>query len=276
MKAFGSVAPPAYLGEKSYTATTSAAVMPLADGIRDRHGPPLRHASAAAVPSVAVAVAEEQLCVRILIVDDCILYRDTLINALAAHGVPVAGVASDVRSVVAAVLGDSVEMILLNLSTRHSRDLLRAAMQANPQVRVVVLGVSDDDESEVIACAEAGVVGYHTRTESIEALLILMGKVAAGETLCSPWVSGILLRRLSMLAQNYPPVTNELVLTAREAQILKMLRLGLSNRDIATQLCIAVHTVKNHVHSVLTKLGVSTRAEAAALSRNLRYGLSDS
>jgi DNA-binding NarL/FixJ family response regulator len=50
-----------------------------------------------------------------------------------------------------------------------------------------------------------------------------------------------------------------------------MLELGLSNQDIAAQLCIAVHTVKNHVHSLLTKLGVSTRAEAAALSRTLRY-----
>jgi DNA-binding NarL/FixJ family response regulator len=50
-----------------------------------------------------------------------------------------------------------------------------------------------------------------------------------------------------------------------------MLELGLSNQDIATHLCIAVHTVKNHVHSLLSKLGVSTRAEAAALSRTPRY-----
>jgi DNA-binding NarL/FixJ family response regulator len=49
-----------------------------------------------------------------------------------------------------------------------------------------------------------------------------------------------------------------------------MLELGLSNRDIAAQLAIAVHTVKNHVHSLLTKLGVSSRAEAAALSRTIR------
>jgi DNA-binding NarL/FixJ family response regulator len=89
--------------------------------------------------------------------------------------------------------------------------------------------------------------------------------------LCSPRVSAILLRRLSALASQRQAADTELVLTAREAQILKMLELGLSNRDIADQLCIAVHTVKNHMHSLLSKLGVSTRAQAAALSRTIRY-----
>jgi DNA-binding NarL/FixJ family response regulator len=61
-----------------------------------------------------------------------------------------------------------------------------------------------------------------------------------------------------------------LVLTAREAEILRFLQLGLSNREIAEQLCIAVHTVKNHVHSLLTKLGVNTRGQAAALAHSMQ------
>ena len=65
---------------------------------------------------------------------------------------------------------------------------------------------------------------------------------------------------------------HELVLTAREVQIFGMLKLGLSNREIAAQLCIAVHTVKNHVHSLLTKLNVRTRAEAAALAQPAQHG----
>jgi DNA-binding NarL/FixJ family response regulator len=59
----------------------------------------------------------------------------------------------------------------------------------------------------------------------------------------------------------------ELVLTAREIQILRLIESGLSNQEIADHLYIALHTVKNHVHSVLSKLGVSTRAEAAAYAR---------
>ena len=88
----------------------------------------------------------------------------------------------------------------------------------------------------------------------------------------------MLLRRLSALAARRQPMAKELVLIAREAQILCMLEMGLSNRNIADHLGIAIHTVKNHVHSVLTKLGVvltrlgvSTRAQAAALARTVRY-----
>lgn len=219
--------------------------------------------------------AVEWECLRevgILIVDDCVLYRDSLASSLAANGVPTVGHAWDTPTLVTAICQNSPCVVLLNIATRNSAELLRAALVTDPELRVVVLGVSDDDENEVIACAEAGVAGYHTRTESFDDLLTLLTKVAAGESFCTPRVSAILLRRLSKLATQEARAPKELVLTAREAQILDMLRLGMSNRDIAEGLCIAVHTVKNHVHSVLTKLGVGTRAEAVALAHSLRYG----
>ena len=71
----------------------------------------------------------------------------------------------------------------------------------------------------------------------------------------------MLLRRLLALATRRQTAAKELVLTARKAEILRMLEMGLSNRNIADHLGIAIHTVKNHVHSVFTRLGVSTRAE---------------
>jgi DNA-binding NarL/FixJ family response regulator len=208
---------------------------------------------------------------RILIVDDSTLYREYLAGVIAAHGVVNPIVAWDLPSLIATIENAMPRVILLNMTTRDSAMLLRQVLKLSPGVRVIVLGMSEDDESEIVACAEAGVAGYHLRTESLGDLLALIRKVAAGESLCSPRVSAILLRRLSALASQRQQADRELVLTAREAQILKMLELGLSNRDIAEQLCIALHTVKNHVHSLLTKLGVSTRAQAAALSRTIRY-----
>ena len=93
-------------------------------------------------------------------------------------------------------------------------------------MRIIVLGASENDESEIVACAEAGVAGYHMRTDSLEDLLVLIRKVAAGESSCPPRVSAILLRRLTALASRRQPAAKELVLTAREAQILRMLELG--------------------------------------------------
>lgn len=208
---------------------------------------------------------------KILIVDDCALYRECLAAILALEVRVPPSVAWDLRSLVCALEDNAPTVILLNIETRDSVVLLRQALDVNPNARVIVLGISEDDESAIVASAEAGVAGFHLRTESLDSLLVSIRKVAAGESLVSPRVSGMLLRRLSALAAQQQPVANEAALTPREVQILRMVELGLSNRDIADRLCIAVHTVKNHVHSLLTKLGVSTRVEAAALCRNVGY-----
>jgi DNA-binding NarL/FixJ family response regulator len=206
---------------------------------------------------------------RLLIVDDHTLHRENLASVFAANGWAAPAAAWDMQSLFAGLTKSPPNLVLLNLDTRDSARLLHATFEICPDVRVIVLGMSEDDEAGIVACAEAGVAGYHLRNESLDDLLTLIRRVAAGETSCSPRVSAILLRRLSALATKRQPAPQELVLTGREAQILRMLEMGLTNRDIADELCIAVHTVKNHVHSVLTKMGVSTRAEAAARFRTV-------
>jgi DNA-binding NarL/FixJ family response regulator len=207
---------------------------------------------------------------RLLIVDDCTLFRETLAAALVDKGIGVSALAWDLPTLVAAFDDVGADLVLLNISTSGSDLLLRAVMDIAPNAGVIVLGTSDDDEAEIILCAEAGVAGYLMRSDTIDDLVILIRNVAAGRNMCPPQVSAVLLRRFSALASPLHPTGRSLALTAREAQILRLLELGRSNRDIAARLDIAVHTVKNHVHNLLTKLRVSTRAEAAALSRSFR------
>ncbi len=208
---------------------------------------------------------------RILVVDDCSLYRENLAAVLAATDGVVPIVAWDLPSLMATLDEWTPEIVLLSVTTRDSAELLRTVTAGKPDTKVIAVGMSEDDESTIVACAEAGVTGYHLRSESLDDLMLLIRKLSRGESVCSPKVSAILLRRLTMLAAERKPRSEELVLTAREIQILRMLEMGLSNRAIADQLYIAVHTVKNHVHSVLGKLGVSTRAQAVAVSRSLNY-----
>jgi DNA-binding NarL/FixJ family response regulator len=207
----------------------------------------------------------------VLIIDDCTLFRENLAAILAVRGISVAGTAWDLPSLVAAFDETDANLVLLNMAAHDSHLLMQTAKDINPGARIIVVGASEDDEQTIIECAEAGVAGYHMRSDSLDDLILLIHTVAGGRSTFPPRVSAILLRRLSNLASQPHPTARDLVLTAREAQILKMLELGRSNREIAARLDIAVHTVKNHVHNLLTKLGVKTRVEAAALSRAISF-----
>lgn len=280
MKAYGSVAPPYWTLDAAGSARPVVASKHDGDGggavgRAEVLGVNGRTTGLSVVGTANTEPAESTVPVlppdlRVLVVDDCALFRGNLATAIAASGA-IVSVAWDLPTLVTVVRNTFPDVILVNVATADSGTLLDAASSTFPEARLVVLGVSEDDEASIVACAEAGVAGYHTRNQSFEDLLELMAKVATGESFCSPRVSAVLLRRLSDLAAEREPARRELVLTAREAQILQMLRVGMSNRDIADQLCIAVHTVKNHVHSLLNKLGVSTRAEAAALSHGIRW-----
>ena len=91
--------------------------------------------------------------------------------------------------------------------------------------------------------------------------------VLDGESVCPPVVSAVLLRRVSQLAAERGTPPNDVLLTVREDEVITMLGMGLSNREIAGRLFITEHTVKNHVHNLLTKLGARSRAEAVAIYR---------
>lgn len=212
------------------------------------------------------------LDVKTLIVDDCTLHRENLAGLLAVNGVGDSSAAWDAPSLNEALCAAAPDVVLMSMLTQGNLTLLRAIREGCPSTKVIAVGISEEDESAIIACAEAGVAGYHLRTESLDDLIALITKVVEGKATCSPKVSAILLRRLSMLAAQRQPGGKEISLTARELQIVRMLELGMSNREIADSLCIALHTVKNHVHNVLRKLGVSNRLEAAAASRTVRYG----
>lgn len=207
---------------------------------------------------------------NVLIVDDCTLYRDALAAVLISHGILPVHTAWDMPSLIGVLESTAPLVILLNMATIGAHKLLRCAVSLSPRVPVVAIGIAEDDEDAIVVCAEAGVSAYHMRPDSLAELLVLINVVAKGGISCPPQISAMLLRRVSAVADLRQPVPREPVLTTRETQILRMLELGRSNQDIAAHLSIAIHTVKNHVHSLLTKLGVSTRAEAAALSHRLR------
>lgn len=207
---------------------------------------------------------------RVVVVDDGRLNRECLTAQLAANGVPAAA-AWDIPSLLAELDRAVPDVILLNVATPDSATLLHLGLDLDESTRLVVFGLSSDNESEIVGCAESGVAGLHLKTESFDHLLTLIRGAHDGRAQCSPEVSAILLRRVyAFAAQTNPDAATE-VLTARENEILDLIELGLTNQQIAERLSLTLHTVKNHVHNLLTKLGVGSRSDAVAVSRARRF-----
>ena len=203
---------------------------------------------------------------RVLVADDHRLYRDHLTNELETRGANVVCV-SDATSFCEQLDRPSHQLILVSHCIRGFGDVLRLCATSRQVARLVVFGLPADDPREIITCAESGVAGLHLRSESLDDLLTFCRQVVDGGTGCSSLVSAVLLRRLSEVASKWPHNPEDELLTVREDEVLDLINLGLSNRQIADRLRVSTHTVKNHVHNVLNKLGVRSRAEAIALSR---------
>ena len=135
--------------------------------------------------------------------------------------------------------------------------------------RVIVLGLGEDEPSpaDFVACAEAGVAGYVSRSDSLSTLIDTIRNALQDELRCSPRISAALLRRVAELAQGRVDALDRSPLTVREREVLGLLDEGLSNKEIATRLGIAVTTVKHHVHHILGKLEVGSRGQAVARMR---------
>jgi len=199
--------------------------------------------------------------IRLLVASDVRLYREGLVGILGGTGAcEIVGTAADRSSTLERGTSLEPDVALVDLTMAESQQTVRALAGAG--VPVVVFGIRER-EDEIIEYAEAGVAGYVTRDSSLAELIDVVESVARGETLLSPRIAALLLRRVKTAARPGPAAR----LTPREAEIVRLIDDGLSNKQIARRLTIELPTVKNHVHSILEKLEVKRRAEAAARVR---------
>lgn len=207
--------------------------------------------------------------IRVLVISSICLYREGLAEMLGRTGaLSVVGSASDVREGLGVWdrLAEPPDVILLDTIPADAHLRIRELLAALPGVPVVALTVPNR-EGEIVAVAEAGIAGFVTSDASVGDLVAAIESASRGEVLCSPSVVAALMRRLASLARSRAEADPVAPLTTREREILQLIDQGLSNKQIAQRLHIEPPTVKNHVHHILTKLGVHRRAEAAALVR---------
>ncbi|MBC7346120.1 MAG: response regulator transcription factor [Clostridia bacterium] len=201
--------------------------------------------------------------IRVLIVDDHQLIREGLRKVLALQeDIVVVGEAATGEEALRLVRTLKPDVVLLDINLPGADGIkVCEAMQQNGVAKVIALTIYDDDD-HVFAAVRAGASGYLLKDVNPDELARAIRAVAAGEAVMHPRVTGKVMREFNRLAAELALLAG-VSLTNREVEVLRLVAMGYSNKDIAARLFISQKTVKNHVTNILRKLQVEDRTQAA-------------
>jgi DNA-binding NarL/FixJ family response regulator len=171
-------------------------------------------------------------------------------------------VVKDIASLRDILANTEIQVVLIDVTQGVDFYDIRAIAAEWPSVPLVALGLAEQRQ-EVVECGRAGFASYVPRDAPIDALYMTLSDVAAGRLACTPEISGCLLRALFRREPHIAEEpTPDFDLTRRECEVLELLGRGFSNKEIGSELCLSVPTVKHHVHHILEKLKLHRRAQA--------------
>jgi two-component system, NarL family, nitrate/nitrite response regulator NarL len=157
------------------------------------------------------------------------------------------------------------DIVLLDARLPEGPAEVRRALDLAPDLRIIACSVRESEE-EIIAWAEAGVIGYIPRTTALADFVRLIVDIHNGEQTSSGRIVTGLLRQIAVTARRRLTRDNGFpspALTKRERQAAELIRSGLSDKEIARQLNISLATTKSHVHNLLGKLHLNRRSQVA-------------
>ena len=210
---------------------------------------------------------EAEAPLRVLLVDDHALVRSAIRQALQAPDIEVVGEAASAEEVLemAPMLRPDLLLLDIDLPGLSGIEAVRELAPRLPDTKIVMLTVSTD-RRDLLSAVRHGAYGYLTKDVSGEALLRAVRGIRKGDLPMSRAHAATVVEHLQRSVRGGSSAKGDEVdqlLSAREAEVLRLLADGLTDREIAGALAISPRTVESHVSSLLRKLGVRNRAEAA-------------
>jgi DNA-binding NarL/FixJ family response regulator len=210
---------------------------------------------------------------RVMVVDDHPMWRDAVERDLVAAGLDVVAVAATGTEAVNRFRAARPAVVVLDLQIPEPSgvEVTREVLATDPSARVLILSASGE-QADVLAAVKAGATGYLVKSASAEELLAAVRRVAAGDTVFTPGLAGLVLGEFRRMAEGPAEPENPAPeLTEREVEILRLVATGLSYKQIADDLVVSHRTVQNHVQNTLRKLQLHNRVELTrwAIDRGL-------
>lgn len=198
------------------------------------------------------------------------LLREALTRILGKkNDIDVVGAACHSPTVLTAIAAASPHVVLFDpLDVRSGIAFLRELREVVPGAKVVMIGMELDGELFVLAVRE-GIAGYMLMDATSAEIVAAVRAVMNGGAVCPPELCQALFRYVAGQRPSLPSfaVKQQLGLTRREQQLVEMVSRGFTNKEIASQLSLSEQTVKNHIHRMLRKVGVSDRLQAVEICR---------
>lgn len=208
--------------------------------------------------------------IRVLLIEDNRLLREGITAMLNEQ--------PDIKAVAATGNGDALEkakrvkpqVVLLDMGLRNRNSLRVAELikKEYPKAEIVVMDLIPV-QSEVVEFVRAGVAGFILKDATIDDFLHTIRSVAEGKKVLPPPLTGSLFSQIveyAVKSGKADRLMKAVKLTRREHEVVDLIARGMSNKAIATELNIAVHTVKSHVHNILDKLALHSRLELASFA----------
>jgi DNA-binding NarL/FixJ family response regulator len=221
---------------------------------------------------------DRRRAITVALVDDEPLIRTALAQALSASGLELVGEASTAEAAVELVLDLRPDVVLIDirLAGLSGVEAIERIGRLAPASRVLVL--TRTEQNRVVEAIVAGASGYILKTAPSDAIVSAVRATAAGESVLSSQIAGKLLERIRELdipiTTAAPPTATTIraSLTTRELEIFGLLASGKSNQEIGQGLSLSTNTVSNHIKSILAKLHLDNRIQAAVQA--VRTGIS--
>ncbi|MCJ7709479.1 MAG: response regulator transcription factor [Chloroflexi bacterium] len=218
-----------------------------------------------------MTVAARSAHLRVMLVDDHALVRAAVRQAIAAPDVEMVAEAVSAEEALQLALDVRPDVLLvdIDLPGMDGVGLVRELAPRLPETRIVMLTVSSADH-HLVDAMRYGACGYLTKDLAPEALLRAVRSAHAGELAMPRRMAARLVHRLVEASRGSPTTDDPALasLSAREVEVLRLLAEGLTDRQISEAFTISARTVETHVSSILHKLGVRNRAEAAQRLRD--------